>query len=48
LSCFQEEMMIKENPIKIGEKELEKEADQENSVAIDRTQWAIDRPIDNA
>ena len=41
-------MMIKENPIKIGKKELKKEADQENSVTIDRTKWAIDRPIDNA
>ena len=35
LSYFQEEMMVKEDPIKTGE-ELEKEADQENSVTVDR------------
>ena len=49
LSYFQEEMMVKEDPIKTGE-ELEKEADQENSVTVDRpvdrTQWAFDRPVD--
>jgi len=47
LSCFQEEMMVKEDPINIGKEELEKEADQENSATVDRpldyTQWAIDR-----
>ena len=35
LPYFQEEMMVKEDPIKIRE-ELEKEVDQENSVAVDR------------
>jgi len=28
LPCFQEEMMVKKYSIKIGEEELEKEADQ--------------------
>jgi len=42
--------MVKEDPIKIGEEELEKEAYQEISVAVNRpigrTQWAFDRPVD--
>ena len=29
-------MMVKEDPTKIGEEEHEKEADQENNVAVDR------------
>ena len=36
LPYFQEEVMIKEDSIKIGGKKLGKEADKENSVAVDR------------
>ena len=47
LPSFQEEMMVKEDSIKIGEEEeLKKEADHENNVTIDRlvdrTQRAVD------
>jgi len=52
LTCFQEEMMLKEDPIKI-EEELGKEKKKANqeTVAVDRpgdcTQRAVDRPVDN-
>jgi len=52
LHCFEEEMMVKENSIKIREEELEKKiSDQENSITVDkpvdRTQWMIDTHVDH-
>jgi len=50
--CFQEEMMVKEDPIKLEKKKnLKKKHIKENSMAvyrpIDHTQWVIDRPVDH-
>ena len=49
LPCFQEEMMSKENPIKLENLE-KKQIKKENSMAVDRLvdriQWAVDRPVD--
>ena len=51
LPSFKEEMIVKEDSIKIGEEEeLKKEADHENNVTVDRlvdrTQRAVDMLVD--
>jgi len=51
LPCFQEKMMVKEDPIKIGEEKTIKKSRSRNCVTVNKpincTQRAVDRPVDS-